>query len=304
MVGCTHYCLQPRGWEILCVLRVYQRLSPRNACVLAEPRVKWHLEFACLILRGFTFALSLTFYGSGWGMQGTLLLGTSDLHYAQRLQNRLQVCRIGCHITEARFISGALAVQPDLDAVLVDLDAVPDRLPQLQRLRASAGNRVLLTCSGKSDGTEAIVAYEAGADDYFEKSTDLVVVEAKVRRAISRRQLLSESQRISGIPAPAVTPRRELLARLDSELTRFEYRLLQLLADGTEDCVERPAILERLWGRPTANPKLLYEHVSTLRAKLLPRGWTIVNVRGRGYRLDSSDRVSAAPPPEAAAPSN
>jgi DNA-binding response OmpR family regulator len=178
---------------------------------------------------------------------------------------------------------------PSIDAVLLDLDTIASPFVQVREIRAAVGVRVLLACSKKELGVEVVLAYEAGADDYFAKSLDLVVIEAKVRRAIERRHGRADS----GVDAACIAPsesQRALLRNVDGDLTRFEYRLLHLLAKEPKGLVPQFAILQQLWGRTASSPKLLYEHISTLRCKIAAWGWTITNIRGKGYRLEPLPR--------------
>ncbi len=233
---------------------------------------------------------------SGELMFGKLHLVTADEEFALRLEAHLRGCEIDCKVIDTNSASVELAESPKFDAMLIDLDAMPNPLRQLQSIRSAAGQRVLLVCAKKDVGVDVVLAYEAGADDYFAKFTDLVVVEAKVRRAIRRSLHRSESSESPNFGRSGEARLCSSLRDVEPALTRFEHRLLQLLSDEPGRLVSQVTILQQLWGRNSANPKLLYEHISTLRCKLLPWGWTIANVRGKGYRLEL--RSTECPSPD------
>jgi DNA-binding response OmpR family regulator len=216
-------------------------------------------------------------------MYGTLLLVSTDQEYLRRVDSHLHLCDIECRVFST--VTDNLQDMPlaNVDAVLFDIDDTAEPLRLIRSFRAAIADRVLLTCARKEVGVEVVLAYEGGADDFFGKSTDLMIVEAKVRRAFRRRQCQSPANTSSAPPAERAEA--AVMQLVESELTRIEYRLLKTLADSTGGLVTSRTILERIWGRG-ADPKLLYEHISTLRSKLLTAGWTIANVRGAGYRLE------------------
>lgn len=228
-------------------------------------------------------------------MNGMLLLVTADREFVRKLEDHLRSCEIDCHVASASADAIERVTSPRLDAVLFDLDSAADPFLLLRSFRTTVGARVLLACSRKEAGVDVILAYESGADDYFAKSTELVIVEAKIRRAIKRRQVHALGLPIAGSANQGSMAKQTLFGVVEPELTRLEHRLLRLFVIESGQLVLRATILEQLWGRASADPKLLYEHISTLRTKLQARGWTITNVRGKGYRLEPNPSVFTRP---------
>lgn len=175
------------------------------------------------------------------------------------------------------------------NAALVALDCSNiDGISVVRSLRSHQDHWCsILAYSAKDFGLDSVLAYEAGADDCFARGAEMTVIEAKVRRALARS---TRPEQRNGLD--------EMLGSVERELTRFEHRLLQLLASNREGVVSKEKIAREMWGRQHADPKLIYEHVSTLRAKLAHVGWTLINVRGRGYRLEPKRDLKSPKAPD------
>jgi two-component system, OmpR family, response regulator MprA len=183
-----------------------------------------------------------------------------------------------------------LVVQAVPDAVVLDV-GLPgiDGLEVCRRVRR-LGNRVpILMLTARDAVADRIDGLDAGADDYVVKPFDVGELKARLR-AMSRRA------------APEGAP--ELLSfaelRLDAgrhaaqvgenviELTRTEYRLLELLMLNPGHVLSHSTIYERVWGYdfgPASNALRVY--VGYLRRKLEGAGarQLIHTVRGVGYTL-------------------
>lgn len=224
-------------------------------------------------------------------MWGRVLIAETSETVAEAIAARL--AKTGVEVRTCRCAPEALRVLSEWQFDVAVLDA---HLPEngaaevCRRIRTTTDACGLLVWASTENEVDAVVCYDAGADEYFSKALSAVVVEAKVRRAIRRvrTQRQPEKTRESGI--------RDLRARVRVEvpgvelrnLTRLEERLLNILAAARGETVQSDAIVAELWGN-AVELRALYEHVSTLRAKLLPHGWTIVNIRGCGYQLAQLD---------------
>jgi DNA-binding response OmpR family regulator len=234
-------------------------------------------------------------------MLGRVLIADATTGTAERLTRRLSSVQI-----EARTCDTDDSVLSTLGEWSFDVAVVDALLPRAgaaelcRRLHSRHNAIAVLVWTDSQDPLDAIVAYDAGADDYFPKELDPAVVEAKVRRAL---------RRVLALRSPASTERhdsgvRELLERVHFEipgldarnLTRIEERLLAILSSARGELVETPSIVANVWGSSNVDGRTLYEHISTLRTKLLSLGWTIANTRGRGYRLARSAESGGQPP--------
>jgi len=178
------------------------------------------------------------------------------------------------------------------DVIIVAIDVTDvDPYSTLRQLRNRDCRVPLLACLDKLSTLAAVVAYEAGADDCFAKSEDTVLTEARIRSAV--RRSLRCGQCALGVNAmcsfqnnPPIGQKAATLPIEADSLTRFEEHLLHVLKRDVGKTVPRKVIIRELWKDSNVAPKRLYEHVSTLRSKLVPLGWTVANDRNEGYRLE------------------
>lgn len=203
-----------------------------------------------------------------------LLLVDSDDAFVEVLTQRLSSSGFAIDVYPSSFMPYRH------DMIIVSLDySAGNGLEMIRTLRRSHEYSTIFACSQHCAAVDIVIALDAGADDFFEKKIDFDVLEAKLRQARRRSAACQRPQ--------CVDPSSALVENLDAQLTRFEQRLLRLLTRRSGEVVSRDTLAQQLWGRSTVESKLLYEHISTLRSKLRFAHWTIVNVRGRGYRLEA-----------------
>jgi DNA-binding response OmpR family regulator len=181
------------------------------------------------------------------------------------------------------------------DVVLLD-----ERMPGMsghevcRRLRAGGYSGAILIYSAYDTLSDLVLAHEAGADDHVSKAADLVVLQAKIRRAVERvRERRGPPSSRRGRPSGI----RDLLRDLErgqaidwGSLTQLEERLLCMLVCARGKPVSAEALVLEGWDRADLPLSKLYEPISNLREKLAPLGWRIQNVRGRGYRLERGEK--------------
>jgi two-component system KDP operon response regulator KdpE len=181
------------------------------------------------------------------------------------------------------------AQQPD--CIVLDL-GLPDigGLEVLARLRAWTPTPVVILTAVDDEHRRA-TALDLGADDYLTKPFAMAELVARVRGALQqgRSQGVGRPRRIEVGPV-CIDLAAGLVTRWGQpvELTRIEYRLLEILAtSGGRLCTSR-FLAERLWG-PGSEQKgrSLRDHVASLRRKLddpsVPE--LLVTEPGMGYRL-------------------
>jgi DNA-binding response OmpR family regulator len=220
-----------------------------------------------------------------------VLLAGEQAPFVAALRQRLE--RMG--MTARTCLSGAEVIRAqsasESDAVIADFRLADMDASELCRKLRGAGCHVPVLVHAEAEiGIDAILSYEAGADDYFDQRLDFPVVEAKLRRALRRREqyLVARAAPDSGVWP--VRAHAEWAVVDTREFTRFEERLFQVLARARGGLVPVNRISEDLWGRASVEPRALYEHVSTLRSKLRRHGLSVTNERGKGYRLESMVR--------------
>jgi two-component system response regulator MprA len=176
------------------------------------------------------------------------------------------------------------------DAVVLDI-GLPgiDGIEVCRQIRRS-GNRVpILFLTARDAVTDRIDGLDAGADDYVVKPFDVGELKARLR-ALLRRTIGGEDGELSFAELRLDPARHGVVIHDDRfvELTRTEYRLLELLLRNPRQVLPHSMIYERVWEYdfgPSSNALRVY--VGYLRRKLQEAGARdlIHTVRGVGYGL-------------------
>jgi two-component system KDP operon response regulator KdpE len=181
------------------------------------------------------------------------------------------------------------AQQPD--CIVLDL-GLPDvgGLEVLARLRTWTTMPVVILTAVDDEHRRAR-ALDLGADDYITKPFAMTDLLARVRKALqhSRSQSPDRPRRIEVGPV-CIDLDAGLVTRWGQpvQLTRSEYRLLEILAtSGGRLCTSR-FLSERLWGAGSEQKgRSLRDHVASLRRKLddpsVPE--LLITEPGIGYRF-------------------
>lgn len=174
-----------------------------------------------------------------------------------------------------------------LDIMLPGMDGVS----LCRAIRAESQIPVILM-SARSDPIDVVMGLEAGADDYVTKPFEPAVLAARLRAALRRVAPADEDRPAIVEVGPLVVDREGYAVTRDGEalaLTPTEYRLLVEFVDNVGMALDRPTLLERVWGYGWAgDTRLVDVHVQRLRAKIEvdPASPELVQtVRGVGYKL-------------------
>lgn len=189
-------------------------------------------------------------------------------------------------------VCGTLAVAREAlpGASLVVLDVgLPDGngFELLREIRRASTVPVIMLTSRTAE-VDRVVGLELGADDYVAKPFSPRELAARVRAVLRR----------SG--APVVSPPLSLIV-VDAErraatycgqsldLTRYEFRLLEVLAGAPGTVFNRSQLLDLVWDDPGSTiDRTVDTHIKQLRAKMrLIRAEPdpLETLRGEGYRL-------------------
>ena len=144
--------------------------------------------------------------------------------------------------------------------------------------------------SSASDNMNMVMAMNMGADDFIAKPFDLQVLTAKVQALLRRAYSFAENTK-------ALEHRGVLLNLADAtltyegrkiDLTKNEFRILQLLMERTGHVVERDTIMECLWESDSfIDDNTLTVNITRLRKKLEDIGLAgfIATKKGIGYMV-------------------
>ncbi|MGY1578568.1 response regulator transcription factor [Streptomyces sp. MN13] len=154
-------------------------------------------------------------------------------------------------------------------------------------LRAAGNDVPILMLTAKDGEYDEAEGLDTGADDYLTKPFSYVVLVARIKALLRRRN--------TGGGTPVLTvgelrldtgARRVLRDGAEVPLTVKEFAVLEQLALRAGEVVSKAEILEHVWDFAyEGDPNIVEVYVSALRRKL--GAGLIRTVRGAGYRLEA-----------------
>ncbi|MGH8275052.1 MAG: response regulator transcription factor [Terriglobia bacterium] len=148
----------------------------------------------------------------------------------------------------------------------------------------------LIMMTARDDEREVILSLEAGADACVNKPPAADALSAHVK-AVARRTLpeVTDSHLRAG---PIVMDLARWIVYVDNEpveLTKTEFKLLQILLEAKGRALTREYLLRKVWSHPDVSAlhtKTVDVHIGRLRRKLGPTGNSIITVRNVGFRFE------------------
>ena len=142
--------------------------------------------------------------------------------------------------------------------------------------------------SSASDNMNIIMAINMGADDFIPKPVDAMVLNAKVNAILRRTyEITSNSQTVDFYGATLhLSDYTVTYSGKRTELTKNEFRILQILLDNRGKIVSRDALMTHLWQNDIyVEENTLTVNMSRLRRKLEDSGLegVIITKPGAGY---------------------
>ena len=142
--------------------------------------------------------------------------------------------------------------------------------------------------SSASDNMNIIMAINMGADDFIPKPVDAMVLNAKVNAILRRTyEITSNSQTVDFYGATLhLSDYTVTYSSKRTELTKNEFRILQILLDNRGKIVSRDTLMTHLWQNDIyVEENTLTVNMSRLRRKLEDSGLegVIVTKPGAGY---------------------
>ncbi|MBT2410139.1 response regulator transcription factor [Streptomyces sp. ISL-12] len=154
-------------------------------------------------------------------------------------------------------------------------------------LRAAGHEVPILMLTAKDGEYDEAEGLDTGADDYLTKPFSYVVLVARIKALLRRRQGPGASPvHVHGDLRVDTAARRVFLSGEEVTLTAREFAVLEQLVVRAGEVVSKGEILEHVWDFAyEGDPNIVEVYVSALRRKL--RAGLIVTVRGAGYRLET-----------------
>ena len=146
--------------------------------------------------------------------------------------------------------------------------------------------------SSASDNMNIVMAMHMGGDDFIPKPFDLNVLTAKVQALLRRTYEFSREQAELPLGGGALRLREGVFVKGDLrlELTRNEFRILEMLLENRGRIVSREELMERLWSTDSfVDENTLSVNVNRLRKKLEGAGLfdAIRTRKGEGYIIEA-----------------
>ncbi len=148
----------------------------------------------------------------------------------------------------------------------------------------------MIFISSAPDNMNIVMAMTRGADDFIAKPFDLDVLVAKVQAMLRETyafgmtgNLMEHKGVVLNLGNSTLTFKEQVL-----ELTKNEFRILQILFENEGKIVSRDAIMNRLWENDSfVDDNTLTVNMTRLRRKLESFGLAdfILTKKGLGYRI-------------------
>lgn len=170
-----------------------------------------------------------------------------------------------------------------LDVMLPGKDGL-ELLPEIRRLTTAP----VIMLTARTEVSEKVAGFSAGADDYVGKPFDLEELVARIRTLL-RRPSIDERETLTYADL-RIDPGARTVYRGNRriELSPREFDLLRVLTEHAGDVLTRSELLDLVWGIDRdVIPNTVETYVSFLRAKLDSGEPVklIQTLRGAGYSL-------------------
>ncbi|MEG1243077.1 MAG: response regulator transcription factor, partial [Oscillospiraceae bacterium] len=148
----------------------------------------------------------------------------------------------------------------------------------------------IIFISSASDNINIVMAVNMGGDDFIAKPFDMDVLTAKVQALLRRVYDFTAPPKLLESGGAVLNTADATLSfeGQKTELTKNEYKILQLLMESRGAIVTRDAIMTRLWESDSfVDENTLAVNMTRLRRKLADAGLSdfIVTKKGVGYMV-------------------
>lgn len=149
----------------------------------------------------------------------------------------------------------------------------------------------ILFLSSASDNMSIVMAVNMGGDDFVSKPFDMNVLTAKIQALLRRTYDFAGTSSLMEHRGAILNLSDATLTYGDNrlELTKNEFRIIQMLLENKGKIVSRDAIMTRLWENDDyVDENTLTVNITRLRRKLETAGLTqfITTKKGLGYTVE------------------
>ena len=149
----------------------------------------------------------------------------------------------------------------------------------------------IIFLSSMGDNMNIVMAMNMGADDFISKPFDMEVLVAKVSALLRRTHDFAAATGIVEVRGAILNTNDASLTYLDQkvELTKNEFRILQVLMEQKGTVISRDLLMTKLWETDSyVDDNTLTVNVTRLRKKLDDVGLVqfIITKKGMGYLIE------------------
>ena len=149
----------------------------------------------------------------------------------------------------------------------------------------------IIFLTARKDEVDQVVGLELGADDYITKPFSPRVLTARIRARLRNSQPVQANQSNNKDDGPIFNvdsnAQRITLAGQPLDLSRYEYRILELLISHPGRIYSRSQLMDQVWEEPERSfDRTVDTHIKTIRQKITAvddRCDPIKTHRGMGY---------------------
>jgi DNA-binding response OmpR family regulator len=160
-----------------------------------------------------------------------------------------------------------------------------DGLEVARTLRGHGDALPILMLTARSDTSDVVRGFDAGADDYLRKPFEMPELLSRVRALLKRAEAASGPvYSASGVEVDTAA-RRATVDGEEIELTGKEFDLLSYLVANAGRAVTREELIKGVWGgQHSADSNVIEVFMCHLRGKIGDRGAKVIQtIRGVGY---------------------
>ncbi len=181
---------------------------------------------------------------------------------------------------------------PDI-LVLDIMMPVLDGFAVARQVRKTNKHLPIIFLTARSQGSEVVAGFEAGANDYLKKPFSLEELIVRIKVQLTKGPLpspaIAQPSEIYQLGEFEFHARKNMICHATTikQVTSRESELLKLLCQNGQQVTERTLLLKKIWGSDTFfTARSLDVFISKLRRHLAADpAVQIITIRGVGYRL-------------------
>ena len=215
-----------------------------------------------------------------------ILIVEDDAILRHHLKSQLEELGNQVHEAENAELGLYYAEQYPIDVAIVDL-GLPDidGLDLVKSFRSRELSFPILILTARGNWQEKVEGLEAGADDYVVKPFQQDELWARLNALVRRSAGFIKPQIEADCFLLDLAKKTLQIDAVETELTAFEYQILEYLMRNHGQVVSKQQLLDQLYSDGEGDPNVIEVMVSRLRKKMDKSNTLkpITTVRGQGY---------------------